>query len=251
MKNKYNSPVTCILCSFTARDTRRLSSHMSWLHRGSKDLWCQTCNSLVVNLPDHLKQYHKDDLKCPLCSKIVKTLSHFMGHISFHTDNHTHKVSSSTCNKRHDDLEEAIKEQLVEQDSKSHLCQHCGKIFSKKSKLTVHMRIHTGELPYKCSFCDVRTNTRGKLKVHERTHTGEKPFACSFCSKRFSQTSNLKAHETIHTGKTTVCIVCSKKFCKPSELKVHMQDHTGISLNHSEIQFICFFDVSLIFYMSQ
>nr|CAI5855821.1 unnamed protein product [Callosobruchus analis] len=125
MKNKYNTPVTCILCSFSARDTRRLSSHMSWLHKGSKDLWCNSCNIIVENLADHFKEYHKDDLKCPLCSKIVKTLSHFMEHLSYHMDHHSRKMSS----KKRGYLEEAFSEQQVEQNSKSHLCQHCGKIF--------------------------------------------------------------------------------------------------------------------------
>ena len=36
--------------------------------------------------------------------------------------------------------------------------------------LVTHMRMHTGEKPYKCSLCEFRSATSGNLQKHERIH---------------------------------------------------------------------------------
>ena len=51
-------------------------------------------------------------------------------------------------------------------------CEYCGKVFVNCSNLKVHRRSHTGEKPYKCSICSYSTPQGSKLTRHMKTHTG-------------------------------------------------------------------------------
>ncbi|XP_041849223.1 zinc finger protein 79-like, partial [Melanotaenia boesemani] len=115
-----------------------------------------------------------------------------------------------------------------ERDEKQHSCKFCGKQFKTKSKLTVHVRTHTGERPYSCKTCGKCFNQNYNLLSHMRIHTAEKLYSCPTCGKCLSRQSTLVNHMRLHTGeKPYSCQTCGKCLSRQSTLVNHMRLHTG------------------------
>ncbi|PIO16026.1 hypothetical protein AB205_0158780 [Aquarana catesbeiana] len=107
-------------------------------------------------------------------------------------------------------------------------CSACGKSFTEEIELLLHQKIHTGENPFSCSECGKHFTRKAYLLIHQRIHTGERPYSCSECGKSFTNKGNLHAHQKIHTnGNPFSCSQCGKLFNRKTNLHTHLRIHTG------------------------
>uniref|UniRef100_T1GCB4 C2H2-type domain-containing protein n=1 Tax=Megaselia scalaris TaxID=36166 RepID=T1GCB4_MEGSC len=81
-----------------------------------------------------------------------------------------------------------------------HLCIYCGKVYSRKYGLKIHIRTHTGFKPLKCKFCFRPFGDPSNLNKHLRLHTqNESSHKCHLCNKVVSRRRDLQRHmETKH-----------------------------------------------------
>ena len=97
--------------------------------------------------------------------------------------------------------------------TKRYYCDTCGARRVNASRLTVHIRTHTGEKPFRCDMCGMRFSQSGSLKTHVCIHTGEKPFKCDLCGLCFSTNYSLNTHRRSHTGENPFkCDLCGLRF---------------------------------------
>ncbi|KAM4562481.1 zinc finger protein 217 isoform 1-T4 [Odontesthes bonariensis] len=80
-------------------------------------------------------------------------------------------------------LEEGIEENLISGEDgfdrskvRSKACSYCGKSFRSSYYLTVHLRTHTGEKPFKCAYCDYAAAQKTSLKYHLDRRHKDKPY---------------------------------------------------------------------------
>lgn len=99
-----------------------------------------------------------------------------------------------------------------------HLCIYCGKVYSRKYGLKIHIRTHTGFKPLKCKFCLRPFGDPSNLNKHVRLHLQTQPsgssvdvdgqleagFQCQICHKALARARDLQRHmETRHAASST------------------------------------------------
>ena len=105
--------------------------------------------------------------------------------------------SSAPSEDLHDNEQmDAYQNSLLELSSRQgHMCLYCGKFYSRKYGLKIHLRTHTGYKPLKCKICKRPFGDPSNLNKHVRLHAdGDTPYKCKFCGKVLVRRRDLARH---------------------------------------------------------
>jgi len=98
-----------------------------------------------------------------------------------------------------------LHQSFIEFSTKSgHRCIYCGKFYSRKYGLKIHLRTHTGYKPLKCKICLRAFGDPSNLNKHIRLHSeGTTPYKCAYCGKILVRRRDLLRHlNSRHPGHT-------------------------------------------------
>ncbi|XP_061393689.1 zinc finger protein 883 [Musca vetustissima] len=232
--------VLCSQCSKVFKNAKELQRHLRNAHvPEDQKCACPVCGAKYTrsySMYYHMRTQHGPEsvkiilpprsgtFQCEKCPRKYTQQKYLKRHIK---DKHSGKEEEEKeeIEKDTDVSKNQPKRQIVKKDR---LCSVCGSSFVNKTQLIIHMRRHTGEMPFKCDLCEKAYPRKSELTYHQRIHTGEKPYKCTLCDKSFRISAKLKNHMRSHTNERPYkCTECDRSYKYSKDLNIHKRVHTG------------------------
>ena len=167
----------------------------------SRTMSCYYCKA-VFHSKKAINEHHKAEhtrVRCPDCSKVFPTPDALQRHRYIHDKSHQYK------------------------------CDICKKLCAFKSDLEMHMAIHGEDCKWYCKYdgCGRDFKRKSDLTAHEVVHTGE-TFMCEFstCNYTNKDPRLVKRHQRVHTRVAKVkCPECAEKFVFYQQMKRHREKY--------------------------
>ncbi|PIK52543.1 Deleted in malignant brain tumors 1 protein [Apostichopus japonicus] len=140
--------------------------------RRSLRVKCKYCDKVVTNqsIKFHLQAHEGMNYPCNFCSKTFKT---------------------PFSQVRHEKLHFTAKKEIQ--------CPHCPKAFPTRGSFNVHLNIkHRSLQRHFCDICGKGWYFAHQVTLHRRVHTGELPFVCEHCGRGFRLKHQLSLHMKQH-----------------------------------------------------
>ena len=189
----------CDQCDKDFATKRNLTRHIQSIHEAKEKFSCQSCQQKYTTkdgLKKHILRIHQaKTIPCDECKKMFRTRELLNKHKqSVHVLKYFKCCQCNTRFKNKGDMKKHVRS-IHEKEKFS--CNVCDFVGHRKDHLKVHVEsVHEKKKNWFCEACPYSCYMKGHFISHMRIHTGEKPFKCNKCLTQFSHITNFKRHRT-------------------------------------------------------